>query len=182
MDFLLGKKQMEDSEDGPSIIVGGGRIGSLLADLGRRSGHEDLLVGRGDPVPELKAGGQLERMPIYVCVRNDDLDAVIATVPEERREDLVFLQNGQLEPLRQRWGLYETTQAVLWLAAVRKGSAPLDGVTDENPEGLTTAHGKWSGALAMRLGVADLRCNVANNDRDLRRNMLEKLVRMRPRT
>ncbi len=175
-DFLLGRNQREETEDCPSIIVGDGRIGGLLAELGQRRGYDDILLRRGDPIPELRAGGQLVRMPIYICTRNDDLEAVIGACPEERREDLVFLQNGQLEPIRQRYGLYETTQAVLWLAAMRKGGKALDGITDENPEGLTTVFGKWSGALAMRLGTGDLTCNVMNNDRDLRRNMLEKMI------
>lgn len=111
MDFLLGKNQQEDTEDCPSIIVGDGRISAILADFGKRRGYEDLIVKRGEPIPELEAGGNLVRKPIYVCTSADDLDAVVATCPEARREDLVFLQNGQLEPFRQRTGLYDTTQA-----------------------------------------------------------------------
>ena len=40
-----------------------------------------------------------------------DLDAVIATVPEERREDLVFLQNGQLEPEKMQQLIRITKEA-----------------------------------------------------------------------
>lgn len=46
-----------------------------------------------------------------------------------------------LEPFRQRYGLYENTQAMLWLAVVRAGGKPLDGITSENPEGLTGVTG-----------------------------------------
>lgn len=175
MEFLLGENQPEDTVDVPSIIVGDGRVGALLAELGSCGGHEDTVVRRGDPIPELKAGGQLVRKPIYVTTRNEDLDAVIAACPEERREDLVFVQCGQIDPLRQRYGLYDTTQAVLWFAAVRRGGKVLDGLTDENPGGLSCVSGKWSGSLTMRLRAGDLKCECVQQ-RDLRRNMLEKLV------
>lgn len=135
MDYLLGENQPEETVDMPSIIVGDGRVGTLLAEFGKRRGFEDTLVKRGDPIPELQAGGQLVRMPIYICTRNEDLDAVIATCPQERWEDLVFLQNGQLEPLRQRYGLYDTTQA--------GGAAParaLSSVPSQPPSHHTIAH------------------------------------------
>jgi hypothetical protein len=170
-DFLLGRNQQEETEDGPSIIVGDGRIGTLLAELGQRRGYDDLLVRRGEPIPELKAGGQLIRKPIYIATQNEDIEAVIATCPQERWEDLVFLQSGQLEPLRQRYALYDTTQAILWLAQARISGQPVDGLSSESPKGLTAVQGKWSGALAMRLGTGDLSCTVFNNQRDLRRNM-----------
>lgn len=170
MDFLLGKKVQEEKEDCPSIIVGGnGRIGKLLVQLGERRSYDDLIIGRGDPIPKDHPG------PIYVCTRNDDLGAVVGACPEEKKSDLVFLQNGQLEPFRQQYGLYDVTQAMLWLAVVRLGGKPMDGITSINPEGLTAATGKWADALKMRLGVADLNCNVMM-ERDYRRNALEKLV------
>ena len=73
----------------PAIIVGGGRIGSLLYDLG--GGCGDVLMKRDDPFPTSPSEG-----PIYVCTRNDALADVVAKTPESRRSDLVFLQNGML--------------------------------------------------------------------------------------
>mmetsp|Transcript_14470 Transcript_14470/g.39354 ORF Transcript_14470/g.39354 Transcript_14470/m.39354 type:complete len:354 (+) Transcript_14470:1-1062(+) len=168
-DYLLGRNQKEATEDQPSTIIGDGRIGTLLAQLGERRGFDDIIIKRGDPIPADHKG------PIYVCTRNDDLGAVVAQCPEKKREDLVFMQNGMLEPFRQRYGLYENTQAMLWLAVVRAGGKPIDGITSENPEGLTSVTGKWSGALAMRLGTGDLAC-IQMNERDYRRNALEKLI------
>ena len=72
--------------DVPSIVVGGGRIGSMLASLG-----ESVLLKRGDPFPAEPASG-----PIYVCTRNDALAGIVDATPAHRREDLVFLQNGML--------------------------------------------------------------------------------------
>ena len=124
MDFLLGRNQQEDTVDMPSIIVGDGRIGGMLAELGERKGHENLVIRRGDPIPDLQAGGQLVRKPIYVCTSAADLESVIAATPEARREDLVFLQDGQLEPLRQKYGLYDTTQARAALTPADATSRP----------------------------------------------------------
>ena len=157
------------TEDGPSVIVGGGRIGTMLADFGSRRSYDDVIVKRGDVIPENHPG------PVYVCTQLADVEAVIASCPESKRDDLVFMQQGMLEPLFQRHGLYSPTRASLWLACMRKGGKPVDGVTSESPEGLTTVTGKWSGALAMRLGTGNLGCHV-KMDRDGRRSSLEQLV------
>ena len=173
MDFLLGRNQQEETEDMPSIIVGDGRVGAMLADFGKRRGFDDVIIKRGDPIPELTVGEP--PCPIYICTRAEDLEAVVAQCPKDRWDDLVFLQNGQLEPFRQKYALYDTTQAVLWFAAMRKGGKPMDGIISGEPDGLTTVSGKWAGSFAMRLNTGKLTCKVTN-DRDLRRNMLEKLV------
>jgi len=89
-----------------------------------------VLVRRGEPIPE-RSG------PIIVATRNDDLDAVIEATPSGRRSgaprgsptalahcpgppnsrrarpaDLVFIQNGMLQPFLDRRGLGDNTQVV----------------------------------------------------------------------
>jgi hypothetical protein len=59
----------------PAVIVGGGRVGRALQDLGN---GQDLLVKRGESVPLDFEG------PILVCTRNDDLDAVLEATPPSR--------------------------------------------------------------------------------------------------
>ncbi|PQQ17480.1 uncharacterized protein Pyn_12438 [Prunus yedoensis var. nudiflora] len=59
----------------PAVIVGGGRVGRALEDMGN---GDDLLVKRGDPVPLDFKG------PILVCTRNDDLEAVLEAIPRPR--------------------------------------------------------------------------------------------------
>lgn len=59
----------------PAIIVGGGRVGRALQDLGN---GDDVLVKRGEPVPVDFVG------PILVCTRNDDLEAVLDATPKSR--------------------------------------------------------------------------------------------------
>lgn len=60
----------------PAAIVGGGRVGRAL--LGMGGAGQDLLLGRGDAVPADFEG------PIFVCTRNDDLDAVLQSTPRPR--------------------------------------------------------------------------------------------------
>lgn len=72
----------------PAIIVGGGRVGRALQDLG--SG-EDFLVKRGESVPVDIKG------PILVCTRNDDLEAVLDSTPKSRWSGMiVFMISGPL--------------------------------------------------------------------------------------
>lgn len=142
--------------DVPSIIIGGGRIGSTLAAMGCPS---DVVVRRGDPFPSEPRTG-----PIYVCTRNDALDGIVAMTPPERRADLVFMQNGMLGGFLAGKGLSANTQALLYLAVAKLGEAPTDGITDTNPEGLTAATGKWAGALADRLRKGGLTCRALDGD------------------
>eukprot|EP00268_Persea_americana_P043824 TRINITY_DN4410_c0_g1_i7.p1 TRINITY_DN4410_c0_g1~~TRINITY_DN4410_c0_g1_i7.p1 ORF type:complete len:179 (-),score=18.21 TRINITY_DN4410_c0_g1_i7:196-732(-) len=59
----------------PAIIVGGGRVGRMLQRLGD---GRDVLVGRGEKVASDFNG------PIFVCTRNDDLEAVLESTPQSR--------------------------------------------------------------------------------------------------
>jgi len=150
----------------PAVIVGGGRIGNALQKMG--SGN-DVLVRRGEKVPEGSQG------PIFVCTRNDALDDVVEATPPDRREDLVFLQNGMLLPWLKEKGLEKNTQVLVYFAVAKMGDDPIDGKTDVNPEGLTAANGKWAQAMANRLATAELSCKVLD-DHAFRASMMEKLI------
>lgn len=67
----------------PAVIVGGGRVGRALQDMG---GGGDVLVKRGEPVPSNFEG------PILICTRNDDLEAVLDAVPTSRWRGFDLLQ------------------------------------------------------------------------------------------
>lgn len=155
----------------PWIIVGKGRVGEAFADMSQ-SPNKDALVGRGEPiVPATHPSG-----PIVVCTRNDDLDAIIDATPPERREDLVFIQNGSIGPFLDSKGLADATQVLVYFAVAAKGEAPTDGKTDTNPEGLTGAYGKHAQAIADRLRAAGLSCKVYGTKSEFQKSMLEKLV------
>ncbi|MBA0745325.1 hypothetical protein Gogos_007903 [Gossypium gossypioides] len=151
----------------PAIIVGGGRVGKALQDMGK---GDDLLVKRGEAVPLDFEG------PILVCTRNDDLEAVLEATPKSRwNADLVFFQNGMLEPWLQSKGLNDAEQVLAYFAVAKLGEPPIDGKTDTNPEGLTAAYGKWASAIATRLNAGGLSCKVLDKEA-FQKQMLEKLI------
>lgn len=132
-------------------------------------GGRDLLVGRGQPVPADFEG------PVFVCTRNDDLDAVLEATPASRWTDLVFFQNGMLEPWLQSKGLDDANQVLAYFAVSKLGEPPIDGKTDTNPEGLTASYGKWAAAVASRLQNGGLSCKVLEKEA-FQKQMFEKLI------
>lgn len=56
-------------------------------------------------------------------------------------------------------------QALVYFAVSKKGEAPIDGVTDANPEGLTSVCGKWAGEFKERLAKGGLSCHELPADR-----------------
>jgi len=135
----------------PGTIIGGGRIGLMLAELNEQ---KDELLDKRDKTMTRTEG------PIYVCTRNNDLDKIIADCPENRRADLVFLQNGILTKYLRSKKLSENTQGLIYFAVSKKGEKPIDGITDLNPEGLTAITGKWAEDFAARLHKGGLACHV----------------------
>ena len=110
-----------------------------------------------------------------VCTRNDVLADIIEKCPPSRREDLVFIQNGMLQPFLDAQGIGGNTQGLVYFAVAKKGDAPTDGVTDLNPEGLTSVTGKWAEAVAARLHSGGLACHILDADA-YKVRMLEKLI------
>lgn len=165
IDYLEGINQRENTKDCQSTVIGAGRVGSFLADFG----EDDLVIKRGELIPPDAPG------PVYVCVRNDDLKAVIDSCPPEKKEDLVFLQNGMLEKFLINNGCSDNTKANLYFAITSLGADPIDGVTEKSPGGLTSVCGKWEGAVTGRLRKAKLKCKILKN-KDFRRSQLEKLI------
>ena len=62
-----------------------------------------------------------------------------------------------------------------YLAVAKLGEQPIDGITDVNPEGLTTATGKWAGAFQARLAKGGLTCHVREGA-EYTKPMLEKHI------
>ncbi|CAK0827942.1 unnamed protein product [Prorocentrum cordatum] len=143
-------------EEPGAVIIGGGRVGEALYGMGV---GKDVIVRRGEPFPDNMPEG-----PIYVCTRNDALKGIIDSIPEGRREDLVFIQNGALLPfLKKELGpTTPFTVLLVYFAVAKKGEAPIDGRTDTDPDGMTAvnADGKWSGEVQERLTTSGLACNV----------------------
>lgn len=145
-------------------VIGGGRIGSLLAEAGNC-----VVLGREDKIDPNGSG------PILIATRNDALNGIVDACPENRKKDLVFLQNGYLDDFLASKGLLENTQALLYFSVTAKGVDPVDGVTSVNPEGLTAVTGMHSKAFADRLASLGLKCNVVTPEQ-YRPAMFEKLM------
>ncbi|KAK9864249.1 hypothetical protein WJX84_004690, partial [Apatococcus fuscideae] len=90
-------------------VVGGGRVGQALVDMG----ENDKMVRRGQIVDGPEG-------PIVVCTRNDDLESVVNATPEPRRKDLVFIQNGMLQPWLAERGLADNTQVLVYFAVAKQ--------------------------------------------------------------
>jgi hypothetical protein len=150
-----------------SKVIGKGRIGSMLTQGEKES--SSLVLGRGDAIPADGTG------PIILCTRNDALEGIIDSCPENRRKDLVFVQNGFLDDFLRGKGLLDNTQALLYVSVTAKGAEPIDGVTSANPEGLTAVTGLHSQAFAKRLNDLGLKCRVLTPE-EYRPAMFEKLM------
>ena len=146
-------------------IIGSGRIGAFLAQAG-----DCTVLGREDSIDPDQEG-----RPILIATRNDALAGIVDGCPENRRKDLVFLQNGYLDNFLEEKGLLDNTQVLLYLSVPALGATPVDGITSVNPEGLTAATGKHAQAFADRLVALDMKCNVVS-PADYRPAMFEKLM------
>ena len=127
------------------------------------------MVGRGGAASSDGSG------PIFVCTRNDVLGDLVESTPENRRKDLVFMQNGYIDGFLEERGLEGNTQALIFFAVAKKGEAPTDGKTELNPDGLTKVTGPWAEAYAARVHAAGLACEVVESEA-YKTAMFEKLI------
>ena len=132
------------------VIIGAGRIGQALAARAEARDVEVALVSRDEGWDALAAP---PGDPVLLAVRNADLGAVIEHVPEARRDDLVFLQNGAIRELIASFGLGKGTRGLLYFAVAGRVS---DGGGDI-VEGFTCPfHGPHGPAVARWLGQLGL--------------------------
>lgn len=103
------------------IVIGQGRVGAALHALDPQ-GVTAIDRAQGWEALQGKAGE-----PVLVATRNDALAGVVQKVPEHRREDLVFVQNGMLRPWITEQGLGAVTRGILFFAVQRKGDTPQPG-------------------------------------------------------
>eukprot|EP00201_Polytomella_parva_P021836 CAMPEP_0175042210 /NCGR_PEP_ID=MMETSP0052_2-20121109/2418_1 /TAXON_ID=51329 ORGANISM="Polytomella parva, Strain SAG 63-3" /NCGR_SAMPLE_ID=MMETSP0052_2 /ASSEMBLY_ACC=CAM_ASM_000194 /LENGTH=327 /DNA_ID=CAMNT_0016304959 /DNA_START=144 /DNA_END=1127 /DNA_ORIENTATION=- len=190
------------------IIVGNGRIGNALINMG--SG-KDILIRRNENVPSAllhQGEGKNEESkrdflplgpPVVIATRNDDLESVIDALPLDRKNDLVLIQNGMLDPFLKQKSLIpgdNCTQVLIYFAVSKKGDTPIDGnvqgpvgcnshvpsntnldfgsITPKT-RGLTAACGPHAVTFARRLWANGLTCRILDS-KSFRQAMLEKLV------
>lgn len=135
------------------VVIGAGRIGRALKRLADDSGEPCALVTRESGWAAL-AGPPGD--PILVATRNDDLDAVLGRVPEHRRHDLVFIQNGALHPWLNHRQLAGNTRGLLFMAVPDRESAPTFGTSPSpftGPHALVVA--RWMVHIGASAQVVD---------------------------
>lgn len=124
------------------VIVGRGRIGTMVAGFAARAHVPCTLLGRDDH-PEPVAAPHPGR-PILVATRNDAVEGLISDVHPDNLPDLVFVQNGMIRPLLAAHGLLGATQGVLTVAVPRIGAPP-------EPGGDSVFWGPWATEIAALL-------------------------------
>lgn len=97
---------------------------------------------------------------ILNCLNGSNGICIVISLDDNNLADLVFFQNGMLEPWFESKGLGDADQVLAYFAVSKLGEPPVDGITDTNPEGLTAAFGKWGSAVAARLQAGGLSCKV----------------------
>lgn len=146
----------------PVTIVGAGRIGGALA---ARSPTPCALVTR---TAGWDALGAPAGAPIVVATGADDLGDVLARTPAHRRPDLVFVQNGMIDPWLAERGLQANGRALLYFAVPRRGAAI-------EPGGTTVLTGRHADALAAWFAAMDLPAAVVPRG-EFTAAALEKLI------
>ena len=157
---------MPPVQEAQPVVLGAGRIGGALHarsgwPLVRRPG---ALASSGD----LSVLEQPPGAPIVICVRNDDLDAVLERVPLARRPDLVFIQNGMLEDFLAERGLLGATRGLLFLSVASRGAAIEVG-------GTSPFTGPHAELMARRFQAIDIAAEAIDRAR-FTAVMLEKLL------
>jgi len=194
---LLQGKAEARLDDGPGVVLAPAGDAFAEAYAAMAPGSPDAVLAYGDALPEaLDAGAypnldeaRLRDYPIYVCCMTPEacagLDAVLADVPEDKKEDLVFLQRGDMiEPILKKHFVARErqTQAVLYLGINEYGKLEDDRTNiGEDVQGVdkwaaeSCATGKWAGAVADRLRRADFHCSELFH-RDWRRHAIEAVI------
>ena len=129
------------------IIGATGRIGDLLLGLAAAQGWHAFPVGRTRDTVGLSRPGR--SAPLVVCTRNDDLGQILEKVHPSRRADLVFVQNGMVQPWLAEHGLADCTQGVLYVAVPKVGDTPVGG-------GVSVFKGRWAEAVAGLLAAGGI--------------------------
>jgi len=135
------------------IIIGAGRVGGALAQRAADAGVEHTLVSRTEGWDAIRG----TEAPIFVAVRNDDLEAVLERVPASEHARLVFTQNGMLRPWLAQRGLGGNTRGLLFFAVPARG-APLE------PGGDSPFSGPLAQSVVDWLSRVDVPASVVEPD------------------
>ncbi len=129
------------------ILVGNGRVGQGLVKRSQACGVEVLMVTRNRGMDRIDptAGG-----PVLVCVNAGDIRSLVSGMPLERKQDLVFVQNGMIGPALADVGCAENTLGLLYFAVPRRGDSIQPGGTSLFCGRHAASMVRWFDALGLR--------------------------------
>ena len=88
--------------------------------------------------------------PVLVCVNAGDIRGLVADMPLERKQDLVFVQNGMIGPALADVGCAENTLGLLYFAVPRRGDSI-------QPGGTSLFCGRHAALMVRWFDAVDLR-------------------------
>ncbi|MCO5560184.1 hypothetical protein L7F22_013792 [Adiantum nelumboides] len=130
------------------------------------------LVRRGQAVTT--EASENKAFPIVVATHCSDLDVVLAKTCESRWKDLVFVQNGMLQPWLKRHNLQNNTQVLLFMSASPENPLEPKGYM-QIYGGDSCAWGRWADTISHIMQKGGLQCSVASQEMFLEL-MIEKLL------
>ena len=132
------------------IIIGAGRIGTALYAASMTRSIPCTLVTREE---NWKAVERPPGDPIVLAVRNAHLPAILERIPEHRRADLVFVQNGAIREWLANQSLGGCTRGILYFGVPSLG-APIQ------PGGVSPFSGPQAGRMTHWLVSLDLKAKA----------------------
>jgi hypothetical protein len=106
------------------IVIGMGRVGQGIRRCAERNGVGINCIDRESGWEALVTEPDGS---VLVTTNAGDLVEVVGRVPSSRLADLVFIQNGMIDPVLDRLGLSENTRGLLYFAVPRRGLDPQPG-------------------------------------------------------
>lgn len=102
----------------PIVLIGVGQMGGVFAKAFLAAGHTVVPVGRSDDTAQIAS---LTPNPalVLVTVGEDDLDAVLSSMPAPWRTCVGLIQNELLPRDWERHGIADPTVAVVWFEKKR---------------------------------------------------------------
>ncbi|MEM6292424.1 MAG: hypothetical protein AAGA54_14210 [Myxococcota bacterium] len=135
------------------IVIGAGRVGGALAERAAAREVECSLVTRTDGWDAIEQSDA----PIFVAVRNDDLQSIVDRIDPKHHGRLVFTQNGMLRRWLSAQSLAACTRGLLFFAVPSRG-APLE------PGGDSPFVGPMADAVCRWLKSVEVPASTASTD------------------
>ncbi|CAM6116751.1 unnamed protein product [Calypogeia fissa] len=148
------------------VVVGGGRIGRAFLQM---AGPRAMLVRRGERVTEGEG-------PVIVATHCSHLDDVLQHTPRSRWADLVFLQNGMLQPWLATRNLHHNTQGLLYMSAAEDTSLPGGRVKVVSGGRDSLVWGRWASVVVSLMHKAGLPSSVVGSHEPFLESVVEKLL------